>query len=188
MYKIMRFFLFFIATLFLSVSQAQNVGINGSGTAPAASAMLDVAAANKGLLIPRVGLSAINNNAPIGAGIVTSMLVYNTATAGVAPNNVTPGFYYWNGTIWVRSVDYVIERWFYPAASYAPGTTQITATIPGVTSTTSAMINLIGDWAVQPNVTIHHVESRTGAVRFRLTNNTTLTTYNSMDFVITIIR
>jgi hypothetical protein len=29
------------------------------------------------------------------------MLVYNTATAGVSPNNVVPGFYYWNGSKWI---------------------------------------------------------------------------------------
>lgn len=29
-------------------------------------------------------------------------MVYNTATAGTAPNNVTPGFYYWDGTQWIR--------------------------------------------------------------------------------------
>jgi hypothetical protein len=28
--------------------------------------------------------------------------VYNTATAGGSPNNVTPGYYYWNATQWVK--------------------------------------------------------------------------------------
>jgi hypothetical protein len=28
-------------------------------------------------------------------------LVYNTATAGASPNNVTPGFYYWSGSAWI---------------------------------------------------------------------------------------
>jgi hypothetical protein len=32
------------------------------------------------------------------------LLIYNTATAGTAPNNVTPGFYYWNGTSWIRLI------------------------------------------------------------------------------------
>ena len=31
-----------------------------------------------------------------------SLLLYNTATAGVSPNNVTPGYYYWDGAAWVR--------------------------------------------------------------------------------------
>jgi hypothetical protein len=28
--------------------------------------------------------------------------VYNTATAGTSPNNVTPGYYFWNGTVWIK--------------------------------------------------------------------------------------
>lgn len=88
---------------FAQISFAQ-VGINTTGAAPATPAMLDVSSTNKGLLIPRVALSASNSNAPIGANIVTSLLVYNTATAGTSPNNVVPGYYYWNGTTWVALV------------------------------------------------------------------------------------
>lgn len=79
--------------------KAQNVGI-GTAT-PDASARLDVVDANRGVLIPRVALTATNAAGPVTAP-ATSLLVYNTATAGTAPNNVTPGFYYWNGTSWVR--------------------------------------------------------------------------------------
>lgn len=81
--------------------KAQNVGINLSGATPNASAGLDVDFSNKGVLIPRVSLSATSSNAPIGAGIATSLLVYNTATTGTPPNDVTPGYYYWDGTKWV---------------------------------------------------------------------------------------
>ena len=84
-------------------SYSQNVGINGTGAAPNASAMLDVSATNKGLLIPRVALSAANSNAPIGATITTSLLVYNTATAGAGTNAVSPGYYYWDGAKWVST-------------------------------------------------------------------------------------
>ncbi len=85
----------------LGGASAQNIGINGTGAAPDASALLDVDAApanDKGLLIPRVSLTQTTSNAPIGAGIATSLLVYNTATI----NDVTPGYYYWGGTAWVR--------------------------------------------------------------------------------------
>jgi len=66
--------------------------------------MLDVSATDRGLLVPRVALTALNVSAPITAP-VASLLVYNTATAGVAPNNVTPGYYYWSGAPtnrWIR--------------------------------------------------------------------------------------
>jgi hypothetical protein len=81
---------------------AQNIGVNSTGASPDASAMLDIDAApsnDKGLLVPRVALIATNNALPVTAP-ATSLLVYNTATAGTPPNNVTPGFYYWDGTKW----------------------------------------------------------------------------------------
>lgn len=100
--KTITFSIFIFANI---ISIAQNVGINSNGALPNASAILDVDAApgnNKGLLIPRIALSSLISNAPIGAGIAVSLLVYNTATSGVAPNQVSPGFYYWNGTKWER--------------------------------------------------------------------------------------
>jgi hypothetical protein len=176
--------LFFPLALF-----SQNVGINATGAAPNASAMLDISATNKGVLIPQVALSARNNNAPIGAGIATSLLVYNTATAGTAPNDVYPGYYYWDGAEWDRVVGNVVERWYVNPMNINNNTTYtVTVTIPGVTSTSSVMVNLVGDWTTQPNVTIHHVEARTGNIRFRISNNTTTTNYIGMDFIITIIR
>ncbi|MBK8612138.1 MAG: hypothetical protein IPN85_01375 [Flavobacteriales bacterium] len=87
--------------------QAQNIGINVNGAAPAASALLDIdgsalpANGQRGLLIPRMALTASNVAAPVTLP-ATSLMIYNTATAGVAPNNVSPGFYYWNGLTWVR--------------------------------------------------------------------------------------
>jgi hypothetical protein len=82
-------------------SKAQNVGVNGTGAVPDPSAMLDVAATDKGVLVPRVALTAANIAAPVVAPL-TSLLVYNTATAGVSPNNVIPGYYYWDGARWAR--------------------------------------------------------------------------------------
>jgi hypothetical protein len=72
----------------------------GIGATPNASAKLEINATNRGLLIPNVALTAKNAAGPIVAP-ATSLLVYNTATAGASPNNVVPGYYYWNGTAWV---------------------------------------------------------------------------------------
>lgn len=82
------------SALFAVSVKAQNVGVNGSGAAPDASAMMDVASANTGMLIPRVALTALNAASPV-ASPANSLLVYNTATAGTFPNNVLPGYYYW---------------------------------------------------------------------------------------------
>jgi hypothetical protein len=76
---------------------AQSVGINKTNPDP--SAVLDVAAFDKGVLIPQVALSAANLPNPVTAPAV-SLLVYNTAFAGASPNDVTPGYYYWDGLKW----------------------------------------------------------------------------------------
>lgn len=78
---------------------AQNVGIGTN--APNASAKLEISDANRGLLIPRIALTATNAATPV-ASPATSLLVYNTATAGTGTTAVTPGYYYWNGSAWVR--------------------------------------------------------------------------------------
>lgn len=97
----MKKFLLLITILTISFGlRAQNVGINTTGGVPNASAALDIDFTNKGLLVPRVALTATNAAAPITAP-ATSLLVYNTATVAGA-NAVSPGFYYWDGTIWQR--------------------------------------------------------------------------------------
>ncbi|UKN00761.1 hypothetical protein K6119_13575 [Paracrocinitomix mangrovi] len=82
----------------LSFAQ-NNVGIGT--TTPDASSKLEVTSTNQGVLVPRIALTATNAAAPVTAP-ATSLLVYNTATAGTVPNNVTPGYYYWDGVQWVR--------------------------------------------------------------------------------------
>lgn len=79
------------------VSTAQNVGVNATGATPDASAILDISSSDKGMLVPRVTLTGTNDITTI-ATPATSLLVYNTATV----SDVTPGFYYFNGTLWVR--------------------------------------------------------------------------------------
>lgn len=91
----------YITLLICNTSNAQNIGINSTGATPDASAALDIVNANKGLLIPRVALTAVNSASPVTSP-ATSLLVYNTATAGTIPNNVTPGYYFWNGTAWLK--------------------------------------------------------------------------------------
>jgi hypothetical protein len=92
-------FLIIVFLLFSSTFFAQ-VGINTNNSAPHASAGLDVNFNNKGFLPPRVALTAINSAAPITAP-ATGLLVYNTASSGTPPNNVTTGYYRWNGTRWI---------------------------------------------------------------------------------------
>lgn len=100
MRKLCILFLSAIVLQFSTV-KAQNVGINDDGSAPNASAMLDVKSTTKGMLVPRVALSATNVAGPVSSPL-TSLLVYNTANAGSGATAVTPGFYFWNGTGWEK--------------------------------------------------------------------------------------
>lgn len=66
----------------------------GIGTTnPSASSALEIRSTNSGLLIPRVALTSSTDTTTISAP-ATSLMVYNTNTA----NDVTPGFYYWEGS------------------------------------------------------------------------------------------
>ena len=79
--------------------QAQSVGIGTSS--PHSSARLHIEDNARGLLIPNVALTSTNAAAPVTSP-ATSLLVYNTNTAGSGATAVSPGFYYWNGSQWVR--------------------------------------------------------------------------------------
>lgn len=88
-----------IGGLLLLISHAKaQTGIGT--TTPNASARLEVAATDRGFLPPRIALTAANSASPVTSP-ATGLLVYNTATAGTAPNNVAPGYYFWNGSVWV---------------------------------------------------------------------------------------
>ncbi len=81
-------------------------GINTLTVNPAAAIQIDSrSGASQGILIPSVALTATNAASPIVLP-PTSLLVYNTATAGSIPNVVFPGYYYNAGTSiapnWVR--------------------------------------------------------------------------------------
>ncbi len=91
-------------------SFSQNIGINTTGATPDPSTILDLNTGNtftspngKGLLIPNIALTGATDAVTIGSP-ATSLLIYNTATAGVSPNNVAPGYYYWNGVKWVSLI------------------------------------------------------------------------------------
>ncbi|MCX7547671.1 hypothetical protein OS188_06880 [Xanthomarina sp. F1114] len=83
--------------------------------------------------------------------------------------------------------------WYYPPIDIDANTTYtITAGIPNCNRFSSVSVNLSGDWPTSPadDVTIHHVEARSGAVRFIVTNNTGAwgggTNFIGMDFIISV--
>jgi len=82
----------FLLITYLALGQ---VGIGT--TSPNSDAALDITSTSSGLLLPRLALTNTTSPSPLTTD-VAGMVVYNTATAG----DVTPGFYYNNGTDWVH--------------------------------------------------------------------------------------
>jgi hypothetical protein len=80
-------FYFTLAILLISGTCLVNAQVGIGTTTPDASAQLEIASTNKGLLIPRVSLAGRP------ASPATGLLIYQTDS--------TPGFYYYNGTAWV---------------------------------------------------------------------------------------
>ncbi len=94
-----------ILVLFCLIASFNLSAQTGIGTTtPHASAKLEVNATNKGFLPPRVTLSGTNDVSTITSP-ATGLVIYNTAPAGTTPNNVIPGYYYYDGTKWNQLVD-----------------------------------------------------------------------------------
>jgi hypothetical protein len=86
--------------LFLGIQIQAQVKIGDNLTSINPNAALEIESATKGLIMPRIALTNTTDYAPMTAHI-EGMSVYNTATTG----DVTPGYYYNDGTKWVRIID-----------------------------------------------------------------------------------
>lgn len=88
---------------FYLFATAQSVSIGSA--VPDESAMLDINAANKGLLVPRVAITSLSSNSfPINNPAI-GLIVYNTNpsifTSPILDQNAA-GFYFWTGSIWEK--------------------------------------------------------------------------------------
>lgn len=143
-----------VATLLLTQLTIAQVGIGT--TTPNADAELDIVSTNRGLLMPRVNLTSTILSTPMTAH-VAGMTVYNLNTN----LDVTPGFYYNNGTIWVRI-----------GGGAAPNNDWALAGNSGTTPGT----NFVG---TTDNVDLHI--SRQGSDQIRLTTNEVIINENGDD-------
>ncbi len=140
----------FISAFILCCMQvpAQNVGINNSGAAPNASAMLDLNSTTMGLLVPRMTQAQMT-------GIVApavSLLIYNTTVNC---------FEWWTGTYWQ----------VYTCTCLGPPASPVTPTGPvsicsGALGTTYSITPVAGaisyTWTVPPGATITAGQGTTG--------------------------
>lgn len=83
---------------------AANNSIGMGTTAPSSSAALDITSTTKGFLPPRIALLNSTDVTTINSPAI-GLLVYNTATSGTIPNNLSPGYYFWDGLRWNRLYD-----------------------------------------------------------------------------------
>ncbi len=89
-------FLAFISTNAVTAQMKIKDGTISSTTSPDPNAVLELESNNKGLLMPRVALTATTSASPLAAH-VAGMSLYNTATTA----DVIPGYYYDDGTKWI---------------------------------------------------------------------------------------
>jgi hypothetical protein len=130
-------YIFTIISLGATLAWAQ-VGIGT--TTPSSSAQLEVKSTSKGFLPPRIALTSLTDNSTISSP-ATGLLIYNTASAGTSPNNVTPGYYYWNGSSWSRMQENVNPGSF--EWNYVKGSpTSNSGTLVGNASWISGMVEL----------------------------------------------
>lgn len=98
-----KLFSLYLLIVLASIETSAQIGI-GTTTPQAA---LEINSATNGFLPPRVALTSITVSSPIvnpqtSGDPLAGTIVYNTATDGVTPNNVTPGYYVWNGNVWTK--------------------------------------------------------------------------------------
>jgi len=122
---------------------AQNVAVtDDNGYSANTSAMLDVKSTDKGLLVPRVSLVATTSASPVTSP-ATSLIVYNIASV----SDVTPGYYYWNGTKWIKIktnseniVTKDADATLIKTENFVLASNDITITLPSITADDNGLV------------------------------------------------
>src|SRR5579872_6575762 len=96
----------YITVLILLTSAAARAQQGFGTSTPAPSSVIDMTAANKGVLFPRVALTSTADVTTVPSP-ANALTVFNTATTSLGTaQDVTPGFYYWSAATsqWVRLI------------------------------------------------------------------------------------
>lgn len=152
--------------LLLGLQSYSQVGI---GTlSPNKSAQLEVAAKDKGILIPRVPLKSITDAVTISNGNVESLLVFNTNPSGT----LSRGYYYWLDDRWNRIMNDADISNIIKTASLVDGTNTTVessvdpsdpnktnwkvnvATAKGAQGTTASTLGVVKEAAANPSVLV----------------------------------
>ena len=98
----MKVIIIFYFLVSLSLTGYSQVGIGTTNPNP--DSALEISSTNQGLLLPRIALLSTSQTTPLSAH-VNGMMVYNTNTSGSGITAVSPGFYFNDGTKWIRFSD-----------------------------------------------------------------------------------
>src|SRR5690554_455303 len=154
------------AFAFAILSSTDVLAQQGFGTnEPDKSAVVDIVSTQRGLLIPRIGIPDLDAAAPVN-NPATSLFVYND------PNSVSPavtteeGFYYWDGTKWVRFVSGNTEQTVVVAAgenvkvdpNVVDNTTTYTVGVKGGTNDGQVLVTKIDNSGPDPVTTTEWVD------------------------------
>ncbi|MFI0491750.1 MAG: hypothetical protein ACH345_09650, partial [Flavobacterium sp.] len=97
----------------------------------------EINSTTNGFIPPQVALTSTSTSAPVvnpqtaGAPIAGTE-IYNTATAGSGGTAVTPGYYYWDGSLWVRLLTANTSGWSLLGNSSTVATTNFLGTTDAI--------------------------------------------------------
>jgi hypothetical protein len=95
-------------------------------------AIIQLKSDNQGLLIPRVALQSRNDITTVLPGMVEGLWVYNTSTLGTGLDRVSPGFYFWNGSVWEKMFNEGYTIQYEQTETVRAANTSTIYTIPGL--------------------------------------------------------
>lgn len=126
--KIKKYFL--LLTILFSIGVSSQVVVGD--TTIDDGAIFQIKSDDKGLVIPNVALTSRNDITTIAPGLVEGLWVYNTATSGSGLDQVSPGFYFWDSTKWVRIYNEGYTKQFEQTSTVRSANTSTIYTIPGL--------------------------------------------------------
>lgn len=87
---------------------------------------------DKGLMIPQVALQSRTDITTISPALVEGLWIYNTSNLGTGLNRVSPGFYFWNGSVWEKMYNEGYTTQFEQTETTRAANTSTIYTIPGL--------------------------------------------------------
>ncbi|OAB79685.1 hypothetical protein [Cochleicola gelatinilyticus] len=125
--------LLFVIVISTSLTLHSQVVIGGVDAAD--GAMLQLDSEDKGFMIPRVALTGRDDHTTITGVEPEGLWVYNTADSGIGENRVNEGFYFYDGTEWVRLYNEGYTRQFEQTSAVRSANQSFTYIIPGLNQT-----------------------------------------------------